>query len=92
MVDELSLTLAKLGQEVIVISPYYERNRHGRTGYLQKDPSGIYYVDNVNVQLDQQYTLGVHEGIVGGVKVMFLHHADIFPTPYCDGNAANTVR
>jgi len=34
MVDELSLTLAKLGQEVIVISPYYERNRHGRTGYL----------------------------------------------------------
>jgi glycogen synthase len=34
----------------------------------------------------------VHEGIVGGVKVMFLHHADIFPTPYCDGNAANTIR
>lgn len=30
MVDELSLSLAKLGQEVIVISPYYERNRSGR--------------------------------------------------------------
>jgi starch synthase len=27
MVDELALSLAKQGQEVIVISPYYERNR-----------------------------------------------------------------
>lgn len=92
MVDELSLSLAKLGQEVIVISPYYERNRLGRSGYLQQDPSGIYYVDNVTVQLDQQYTLGVHEGIVGNVKVMFLHHSDIFPLPYSDGNAAMTIR
>lgn len=29
MVDELSIGLADLGQEVIVISPYYERNRKG---------------------------------------------------------------
>lgn len=34
MVDELSVGLADLGQEVIVISPYYERNRKGQTGYL----------------------------------------------------------
>jgi hypothetical protein len=29
MVDELAIGLAELGQEVIVISPYYERNRKG---------------------------------------------------------------
>jgi starch synthase len=29
MVDELAIGLADLGQEVIVISPYYERNRKG---------------------------------------------------------------
>ena len=29
MVDELSVGMADLGQEVIVISPYYERNRKG---------------------------------------------------------------
>jgi len=29
MVDELSIGIAELGQEVIVISPYYERNRKG---------------------------------------------------------------
>ena len=36
MVDELSIGLAQLGEEVICISPYYERNRKGETGYLEK--------------------------------------------------------
>jgi len=36
MVDELSICLAQLGEEVICISPYYERNRKGETGYLEK--------------------------------------------------------
>ena len=47
MVDELSVGLAKLGQEVIVISPYYDRNRKGLTGYLAKDPAGFQYIDNI---------------------------------------------
>jgi len=34
MVDELSVGIAELGQEVYVISPYYERNRKGLTGYI----------------------------------------------------------
>lgn len=34
MVDELALGLVELGQEVIVISPYYDRNNKGVTGYL----------------------------------------------------------
>jgi hypothetical protein len=29
MVDELAIGLADLGQDVYVISPYYERNRKG---------------------------------------------------------------
>ena len=36
MIDELSIGLAQLGEEVICISPYYERNRKGETGYLEK--------------------------------------------------------
>lgn len=47
MVDELSVGLANLGQDVTVISPYYDRNRRGQTGYLEKDPAGIAYVDNI---------------------------------------------
>ena len=47
MVDELSLGLVKLGQEVIIISPYYDRNRKGVTGYLAQDPAGFQYIDNI---------------------------------------------
>ena len=36
MVDELSVSLAQLGENVICISPYYEKNRKGETGYLAK--------------------------------------------------------
>lgn len=48
------------------------------------DPAGILYVDNITVDLDAKYTLGVHEGVVAGVKVVFLHHQEIFPVPYAD--------
>lgn len=34
MVDNLSKALAKQNQEVIVISPYYDRNRYGQTESL----------------------------------------------------------
>jgi hypothetical protein len=82
MVDELAYGLALLGQDVYVISPYYERNRKGETGYLAKDPAGIHYIDNINISLPCGGTLGIHEGVVSGVKVVFLHNAEIFPAPY----------
>lgn len=47
-----------------MISPYYERNRKGETGYLAKDPAGIHYRDNLHVGIGPGYTLGVHEGVV----------------------------
>lgn len=92
MVDELAYGLSLLGQDVWVISPYYERNRKGETGYLAKDPAGINYVENISVQLDYKYTLGVHEGEVNGVKVIFLHNAEIFPSPYSDSGCRDIVK
>lgn len=87
MVDELSVGLADLGQEVIVISPYYDRNRKGKTGYLAQDPADIKYVDNITVTISGGVTLGVHEGTVKGVKVVFLHNGNIFPAPYPEETA-----
>lgn len=92
MVDELAYGLALLGQEVWVISPYYEKNRKGETGYLAKDPAGIEYKENITVTLNTQYILGVHEGEVNGVKVIFLHNSDIFPATYGDGTCIDIVR
>lgn len=91
MVDELSIGLADLGQEVWVISPYYERNRKGETGYLARDPAGIDYSGNIKISIGGGTTIGVHEGVVSGVKVIFLHNAEIFPSPYSDGTPAEIV-
>lgn len=92
MVDELSIGLVELGQDVTVISPYYERNRKGQTGYLAQDPAGIRHIDNIQVTLNgQSVNLAVHEGVVRGVKVVFLHNGDIFPSPYGANGAGHVV-
>jgi hypothetical protein len=31
---------------------------------------------------DREYEIGIHEGIVGNVRQVFLHHSEIFPSPY----------
>lgn len=51
MVDELSIGLAELGQEVHMISPYYHKNRKGETGYLARDPAGIHHTRNISVKV-----------------------------------------
>lgn len=92
MVDELSQGLVKLGQEVIMISPYYEKNRKGVTNYLQNDPAKFDYIGNIDVILDNKYTFGVHFGVVNKVKLYFLHNFEIFPAPYPDGNNSFTMK
>jgi starch synthase len=86
MVDELSKGLVHIGQDVLVISPYYEKNKKGETGYLSKDPANFEHVFNIEVTLDKKYTFGVHFGTVDGVKLYFLHNYEIFPTAYAEGN------
>lgn len=83
MVDELSVGLAELGQDVYVISPYYDKNRKGVSGYLANDPDSIQWSFNVETKLAGQNTVfGIHEGVVNGVKVAFIHNAEIFPKIY----------
>ncbi len=85
MVDELSQGLNSLGQEIIMISPYYNQNRKGKTDYLANDPFNIHYIKNVSIQLDARYEFGVHFGTGNnGIKYYFLHNATIFPRPYPD--------
>ena len=51
---------------------------------MAQDPAGIHYKENLNVSIGNGFTLGVHEGNVKGVKLIFLHNSDIFPCPYPD--------
>lgn len=57
MVDNLSRSLANQGQRVVVISPYYDRNRRGETDYLKRD--GILYEKNLTVSMPSGETLDV---------------------------------
>jgi len=75
-----------------VISPYYHRNRKGEEGYLEKDPAGIKYTGNITATVESGCPLGVHEGTLNNVHLVFLHNADIFPFPYNDTNPAQTMR
>ena len=92
MVDELTTTLAsELGQEIWVISPYYDRNRKGEQGYLVKDD--IHYKFNVNVRIgSEDVTLGVHDGYVNNVRLLFMHNQRFFPHPYPDNAPEDAVR
>lgn len=93
MVDELSIGLASLGERVIMISPYYAKNRKGETDYLARDPMRITHRLNFDVWLGGfKYIIGVHEGNAAGVQYFFLHNPEIFPSPYPDGDAAYTIR
>ena len=83
MVDELTQALASLGQEIIIISPYFNINSKGDSDYLSNDPLGIKYVKNISIKLDEEYEFGVHHGTGnGGIKYYFLHNVNIFPKPY----------
>lgn len=75
LIDELTQGLSSLGLDIYVISPYYERNKKGETGYLARDPAGIKYWRNLNVQVETTYALGIHEGELNGVHLIFLHNA-----------------
>jgi starch synthase len=93
MVDELSQGLESIGQEVIMISPYYNQNRKGQSNYLSNDPFNIHYIRNVGINLDNRYEFGVHYGTGnGGIKYYFLHNAQIFPRPYPDFGPSQCVR
>lgn len=45
MVDELTQEMAKMGEDVVVVTPYYELNKKGESGYMAKD--GFEYQFNV---------------------------------------------
>jgi starch synthase len=86
MVWELSKELQQLGLDVHVISPYYNVSPKGETDYLKK--WGIKYLMTIQVYVPSELQIGVHYGVVDGVKCWFLHHFTFFAAPYQTGSCA----
>jgi starch synthase len=81
MVDALVQDLAAMGLEIHVISPYYNRNRDGKTDYLKDD--GILFDSLIDTHIGPTpVRVGLHYTFRNKVHYYFLHHADHFPYPY----------
>ena len=94
MVDELTQGLAALGQEIIIISPYYYLNRKGIKNYLSEDPFNFKKIKTIKVNLDINYSFDVYHGKGNGncIDYFFLFNEKIFPKPYPDFNATDTIK
>lgn len=76
-----------------MIAVYYERNRKGETGYLSRDPAGFSHVKNIRVNAaGGSFELGIHAAIVNKVHMIFIHHGDLYPSPYPDWGAVATLK
>ena len=91
MVDELTRALVLLGCEVIVISPYYNFDRKGQTGYLKEE--GVTWLKNITTYVgNERIDVGIHELKEHGITYYFIHHFDFFPTPYHAGSAIHQLK
>lgn len=91
MVDELTQDLASLGLDVRVISPYYNYDRDGKTGYLKKD--GVKHLQNISTYVGGEHVLiGLHYLEQNGVKYYFLHNFTYFPSPYHTGSPSHQLQ
>ena len=92
-VDQLTQGLSALGQDIIVISPYYYKNPKGKTDYLENDQIDFAYSKDVSINLDGTYTFEVYHGKSdNGIKYYFLKNQDIFPQIYPALNPRETLR
>jgi starch synthase len=86
MVWDLAKELVHLGLDIHVISPYYNVSPKGETGYLAK--YGIEYRMVIEIYCPAKVEVGIHYGVVDGVKCWFLHNYSYFAAPYQTGSAS----
>jgi glycogen synthase len=92
MVNELTQGLARapFNLDITVVSPYYDRNSKGETNYLQKPEYGSIQFKQTMMGIkvgSQAADVGIHVGIVNGVKLIFLHSPLFFPKTYPEGSS-----
>ena len=86
LVDEFSISLEKIGQEVIVISPYYENFKN------DNEDIEIQLFKNIEVTLDENYTFEIYYAEKDNIKYFFLKNFILLPKPYPEGYCSETLR
>ena len=92
-VDGLTQGLSALGQDIIIISPYYYKNSKGKTDYLENDEYDFKYLQDVSITLDGNYTFEIYHGKSdSGIKYYFMKNQDLFPKIYPELSPSETLR
>ena len=81
-IDDITHCLGLLGQDIYVISPYYQKNKDGKTYYLENDKCGFICLNSFEILLDKKYSFEIYFGKLHGVKLYFIKNDEIFPYPY----------
>ena len=81
-IDEITHCLGLLGQDIYVISPYYQKNKNGKSNYLESDRCGFICLNSFEISLNKKYNFDIYFGKLHGVKLYFIKNDEIFPTPY----------
>ena len=91
MIDELTQCLANLGQEIIIISPYYHVNKEGKSNYLENDQNGFIYINDLEIKVDKIYIFKIFFGKRNKIKFYFLYNKDVFPEAYHQGTSEQNL-
>ena len=91
MVDELTQCLTKLGQDIIIIAPYYHLDKSGKSNYLENDENGFIYINDLEVKIDKNYIFKIFFGKKNNIKYYFIYNKDIFPEAYHQGTAYENI-
>ena len=63
MLDELTQSLALLGEEIVVVTPFYEKNAKGDKAYLDNETEKFNHKFNMDIFVGpEKYVIGVFEG------------------------------
>ena len=92
MVDELTQGLSTLGQDILIISPYYYQNRNGISNYLLEDPIHFKKIKTISIKLETDYSFEVYHGKENNINYYFLFNKKIFPKPYPNLSPIDTVK
>ena len=81
-IDEITHCLGLLGQDIYVISPYYQKNKNDKSNYLENDKCGFICLNSFEITLNKKYNFDIYFGKLHGVKLYFIKNEEIFPSPY----------
>ena len=87
IIDELSQGLNELGQDIIIISPYYHCYRLESMLYNKARK-----ISQISIQLDVNYNFDIYFREINGIKYYFIYHSYLFQRPHPNLSGVETIR